>query len=359
LDLDPRIVDVLSAPLLVFAVRQESNGAGPAVASQQLAMEQISDGQVLLRQEERQSLDELFATFKCKHVYLDIGSNIGVQIRKLFEPSKYRGMDKQKVRHSGGVTSKALAIFDDVFGEPRRCDVCAIGVEPNILHVERLRTLQTRYRAAGAGVLILTRTGASTADSVTRMISPRMPQSTDGHDGKGASVSNPMVSNHLRYRSEYINMTRPPGVAEDLVSLIDTSRLIHDLRKRLSTSNPKGRILMKLDVEGLEYDIVPHLVRTQAICALHMAFLEWHPKVIAWQEHRNGLNAVGRMIRAERQVAEELSRTSHHCAVNLTDLDDETFMADGRPWPTASLCSEMGSGGVPISRAGRDKRKHA
>ena len=80
-----------------------------------------------------------------------------------------------------------------------------------------------------------------------------------------------------------------------------------DLRKRLSTSNPKGRILMKLDVEGLEYDIVPHL----------------------WQEHRNGLIAVGRMIRAERQVAEELSRTSHHCAVNLTDLDDETFMTDG------------------------------
>ena len=95
---------------------------------------------------------------------------------------------------------------------------------------------------------------------------------------------------------------------------------------------------MKLDVEGREYDIVPHLVRTQAMCALHMAFLEWHPKVISWQEHRKGLNAVERMIRAERQVAEELSRTSHHCAVNLTDLDDETFTTDGRPCPMASLC---------------------
>ena len=98
---------------------------------------------------------------------------------------------------------------------------------------------------------------------------------------------------------------------------------------------------MKLDVEGLEYDIVPHLVRTQAICALHMAFLEWHPAVISWQEHRSGLNAVESMIRAEQQVVQELSRTSHHCAVNLTDLDDETFTTDGRPWPTASLCSDV------------------
>jgi transposase len=27
------------------------------------------------------------------HIYIDVGSNIGVQIRKLYEPRKYKGID--------------------------------------------------------------------------------------------------------------------------------------------------------------------------------------------------------------------------------------------------------------------------
>ena len=39
------------------------------------------------RDEER--IAELLATHACQHVYIDVGSNIGVQLRKLFEPAKY------------------------------------------------------------------------------------------------------------------------------------------------------------------------------------------------------------------------------------------------------------------------------
>ena len=35
------------------------------------------------------AVNELFAAFDCSSVYLDVGSNIGVQIRKLYEPHKY------------------------------------------------------------------------------------------------------------------------------------------------------------------------------------------------------------------------------------------------------------------------------
>ena len=34
-------------------------------------------------------IDRLFARHNCQYVYLDVGSNNGVQIRKLFEPHKY------------------------------------------------------------------------------------------------------------------------------------------------------------------------------------------------------------------------------------------------------------------------------
>ena len=52
----------------------------------------------------------------CGHVYLDVGSNIGVQVRKLFEPEKYPG-------------APILPHYDQLFGKPdyRRKHVCAFG----------------------------------------------------------------------------------------------------------------------------------------------------------------------------------------------------------------------------------------
>ena len=64
----------------------------------------------------------------CYHVYLDVGSNIGVQVRKLFEPHLY---PKAKVQ----------TIFDHFFGpiELRSESVCAIGFEPNPNHTTYLK----------------------------------------------------------------------------------------------------------------------------------------------------------------------------------------------------------------------------
>jgi hypothetical protein len=90
---------------------------------------------------EDREVHELFNRFECEHVYMDMGTNIGVQIRKVYEPRKCPG-------------AAALPLFDKYFGPGSRCNVCTIGFEPNPSHTERLITLQRRYRAAGAGVLI-------------------------------------------------------------------------------------------------------------------------------------------------------------------------------------------------------------
>ena len=64
----------------------------------------------------------------CYHVYLDVGSNIGVQVRKLFEPHLYPKAKVQK-------------IFDHFFGpiELRSESVCAVGFEPNPNHTTYLK----------------------------------------------------------------------------------------------------------------------------------------------------------------------------------------------------------------------------
>ena len=94
------------------------------------------------RADER-AIYKLVSTFGCTAAYLDVGSNIGVQIRKLFEPHHYRG-------------ALATRIFRDVgFRDEMRCRVCAIGIEPNPHHSARLDQLEQLLQAASAPALVL------------------------------------------------------------------------------------------------------------------------------------------------------------------------------------------------------------
>jgi hypothetical protein len=91
---------------------------------------------------------------ECLHFYFDFGTNVGIQIRKVFEPDLYPG-------------SGILPYFDLYFGEPfyRRLPgtVCAIGVEPNVAHEERLKKLETSYNKQEWFTLIYTKSGVGTS----------------------------------------------------------------------------------------------------------------------------------------------------------------------------------------------------
>ena len=62
----------------------------------------------------------------CRHVFLDVGSNVGIQVRKLFEPKLYPD-------------AEVLPQFDQFFGRypDNRDEVCAVGFEPNPKHTKR------------------------------------------------------------------------------------------------------------------------------------------------------------------------------------------------------------------------------
>ena len=49
------------------------------------------------------AINELMTSYNCQHIYLDVGTNIAVQIRKLYEPQKYAG-------------AAVLKVFDEYFG---------------------------------------------------------------------------------------------------------------------------------------------------------------------------------------------------------------------------------------------------
>ena len=79
----------------------------------------------------------------CKFLFLDVGSNRGTHIRKLFEPHLYK-------------TAPYLKIFNGMFGnasfrsQPSNVTgLCAIGIEPNPRWAQRFTKIEKAYHTMG------------------------------------------------------------------------------------------------------------------------------------------------------------------------------------------------------------------
>ena len=77
---------------------------------------------------------------ECDDIYLDLGSNIGVMVRKLFEPSAYP-------------KSKTIGLFNRTLNHLKRTGskqgLCALGFEPNPKHYKRLQEVEANYSRNG------------------------------------------------------------------------------------------------------------------------------------------------------------------------------------------------------------------
>lgn len=298
-------------------------------------------------------IKRLIRDFRCHSIFLDVGSNVGVQIRKLFEPSLYAGKDPHmpwlaKVfdlrreptdaeRDAGIVTGSlfwnttalVLPVFDKYFGPAPRCGVCAIGIEPNPKHTARHAEMQAALRAAGMGVLWLSATAADVADGSTTL-------NLAGGGG--------MVVNDVGMRAEPVTSSKASRAVTDSivrVATLDLAKMVLFVRSLLlpppprldrSSGTPRSRLVMKIDTEGAEYALLPHLLERKAACAADLIFLEWHPSP---PPHGT---AHQRAVR--NRTLDALRRCEPGTVVST--IDDETFLFDGKPLPTARLCGEPG-----------------
>lgn len=97
-----------------------------------------------------------------KGIYLDIGSNVGVQIRKLYDAHQFP-------------KAPVLPVFDKVFGS-HRAGVCAVGVEANPHHSTYLQTLNSYFEEQGYQAIILTEVAASIrSGSASFFLDPNSP----------------------------------------------------------------------------------------------------------------------------------------------------------------------------------------
>ena len=254
----------------------------------------------------------------CKHVFVDVGMNIGVQTRKLFEPAAYPWTQVEE-RSSN---FSFIEAFNDEFGPDRSSNVCAFGIEANPRHTSRLQSLQSCYVKHGWRVAIFTQTAATDFNGTTSFFGDPAHR---GNEEWSASMQP-----HGRSAGK---MPKFHVTAVDLAHWI----MAHIVQRRLPSSDTHsadtlgthGRVVLKLDVESAEFAIIPRMLEAGLLCdsAIQFINLEWH------------FGHLASTTAANRQRARKLATTlpaamqSQRCSPSrLITMDDDTYTHDS---PTA------------------------
>jgi FkbM family methyltransferase len=219
----------------------------------------------------------------------------------LYAPKKFKG-------------AKVLPVFEQYFGNDRT-NVCSIGFEPNVAHTEYLNKLNEHFANQKYQGFIFTEHAVSShRGNMTFFRDPRAPKRA--HEW-GASLAAWKSGNIPTTNVQLVSL---PELMEQIVMPI-----VSEEKKRTGLSPP---IVMKMDIEGAEYTVFPAIAISGALCHVNLIFLEWHPESfrVKMPEHvemdKNQLLNTFSKLRA----------TYPSCQVNISTLDDETYL-DGKRIP--------------------------
>jgi len=237
---------------------------------------------------------QLFAG--CSHIFLDVGSNRGTHVRKLFEPQKYPN-------------AKYHALFDQGFGaqEWRRrpsaeTGICAFGFEANPRWTSTLQQLEVSYA----------RQGWRAKWFVPAAVSDKRGNVTFWLNDEGQS--NDWGASAIVHGNKNAKGVSVPSVD------------LSDFLAQLNRTARSGYRLMKMDIESAEYNVLPPLVEKQLLCkyVLDMLTIEWHGA--SWAVAKKLKKDVKRNVRSS-------DKCSSGPSTEVKELDDESYVNDGVPLP--------------------------
>ena len=278
----------------------------------------------------------------CYHVFIDVGSNIGVHGRFLLEPYMYKksrfavrffqqqfSNDVVEVYYSddseGGsdttnstTTTTTTTASKQYSLEDVRNNVCVIAIEPNPQHTHRQLEIQDSYRQMGWKYTYLG-VGVSTTNAgnvtfqkrnddkspgslgFTSMLSPENKENVLENMVIESSVEVPTIRLASWLQEEILgraipkyNFTKkdPPAAYDRTVNdmlnqkqstsatTTSTNNTSTTTTRTTITVNPiPPKVIMKLDVEGMEYLLMPDLISSGSLCQIvDVIFGEFHFK---------------------------------------------------------------------------------
>lgn len=241
-------------------------------------------------QADMESARKLLQSGKCRHVYLDLGTNVGVQIRKLYYPEKFPN-------------AEVLAYFDKYFGpKENRKEVCAFGFEPNARWVTRLGKLESKLTDAGFNTVIFKETAVGIKNgNVTFYID----------EGKGKFGG----KDHNNWGSSMFQWNKK-GMRSETAGLLDIVSFIQREVLQRPGQAPSSKVFVKMDVEGAEYDILPAMLKTDVFCEIDAIVAEFHPYFVK-----------GAMLKKHylNYLDKEIAKRPG-CKITVLSLDDESYV---------------------------------
>ena len=190
----------------------------------------------------------------CYHVFMDVGANIGVHGRFLYEPHKYP------------IAKTSREIFDREFGAKRdNRDFCVFAFEPNPRHHPKIQAKADAYQAMGWRYQLVP-VGVGDEDSVLAFY-------RQGDDRNEEWGFNAMPSTSKRNGKVAVNVSVPVVRLSTWISEnVEGRRLpdrpygnYTDIRdKNGKVGGPK--IAMKMDIEAMEFRVLPDLLYSGILC---------------------------------------------------------------------------------------------
>ena len=215
----------------------------------------------------------------CARVYVDMGSNAGTQIRKLYEPQLFATSPEG---------NPSEEVFARAFGTSR-ADVCSFGFEASPRHALRLHALERAYNKVGFRVRFFTHTAVTTSDAnVTFFFSGIAADAIDGVASTKAGTGDQQVS--------------VQGV--DMAAWMLREVIGREMPSSATGGAPVPAILMKSDIENNDMDVLSRMLVTGELCHVNEVYGE--------HMEDDWLKSMGDVLRAGR------------CPTVITPADDET-----------------------------------
>ena len=266
----------------------------------------------------------------CHHVFLDVGANIGIHSRFLFEPTAFPDASFRK-------------IFDTYFGADRDpSTTCALSFEPNPTHrVHHTRQKKLYARHGWRYEPIASAVGARAGNLTFYSNIRRETQYLSKGNGlrKALGVGFGLADREGAGAGEYSQATAQSGIVRpvvDLAAFLLEAVAGRALPRANASSTRPPAVVVKLDVEGVEFAVAPRLLETRALCAVNFISIEWHtaPKFLPHKLQAadgspihivNSASATAtrdNLIAALKRQAAGARCTGHY---ELSDMDDESY----------------------------------
>lgn len=233
--------------------------------------------------------------FVCGDFFFDFGTNFGSDVRKLFEPELF-------------LETTISLVFNTNFGdvEQRRNKVCAYAFEDDAQQTFRLAEIERQYRARGWHAMFFTDTSVGVGANGVAVNASDSDTVLDRFENN--VFSDPSISSPT---------TR--SVLQDATIRVD---MLETLAKLTAYRRKNAKVVVKLDIEGKEYLVLPVLFDQGFLCDTHIDQL-----LIAWHVG-DSKSEFASAVKFERNFRMLLDTQECNATQILALNDDSVYLAD-------------------------------